>query len=136
MVARWRGGGTSEQKGREGEMNVSSFPLIIYFVNINFFQKSVVIIGIDIIIRDRQYLHEVLSLGIKEGCISCSWRAFPAGTYKHEPKKNQQKVREKESIHTIRNTCSFSSTKHSISTGLEPSCSKNSFILAGSSSAE
>jgi hypothetical protein len=39
------------------------------------------------------------------------------------------------SFRTIGKTCSFLSTKHSISTGFEPSYARNSFILAGSSSA-
>ena len=31
--------------------------------------------------RDRyQNLHDFWGLFFKEGCISCSWRAFPAGT--------------------------------------------------------
>ena len=63
---------------------------------------------------------------------------FQQAPYKHEPgtiRKRREKGDGTER-HTIGKTCSFLSTKHSINTGFEPSYSKNSFILAGSSSAE
>ena len=118
-----------------------SFSSIIYLVSTFFFRKTYRYRRRRRwhrhFIRDRHMFMTFESYVSKKDAAAVRGELFqqaPADT--NQKQLGGKKNGEATGRHTIGNTCSCLSTRHSISIGLEPSCSKNSFILAGSSSAE